>query len=182
MQWFTYKSRIKCCFSLNYCHFSVCFLFTVMLSRCNMAAVWFPYRSPQILSAKFPCFGFGSTNHIARKHIDKTVYGPDWLKIGTVVKQNEKQLKEMSPKVWNYCRSDGINHDYVILDCPLSVLELNKLNGYFAISEVEIASGPSGTLVSFLKMLVSLYDSFGIHAKGTRVDIITYLAESCQNH
>ena len=35
------------------------------------------YRSPQFLSAKNLCFGFGSTNHIARNHIDKTVYGPD---------------------------------------------------------------------------------------------------------
>ena len=77
MQWFvTYKFRIKCCFSLNYCHFSVCFL-----RWCCHFAIWLPCIFIFLLSAKFPCFGFGSTNHIARNHIDKTVYGPDCLLI-----------------------------------------------------------------------------------------------------
>ena len=77
----TYKSRIKCCFSLNYCQFCVYFL-----RWCCRVAIWPPctfpctrFRSPQFLSAKFLCFNFASTNHIARNHLDKTVYGPHCL-------------------------------------------------------------------------------------------------------
>ena len=58
----------------------MCVFFTVKLSRCNMAAVHISVHkvqvAPEFLSAKFLCFGFASTNHIARNHIDKTVYGP----------------------------------------------------------------------------------------------------------
>ena len=32
----------------------------------------------QPLSAKWVCFGFMRTNHIAGNHLNKTVYGPDW--------------------------------------------------------------------------------------------------------
>ena len=61
----------------------MCVFFTVMLSRCNMAAVHISVqraRSPQFLSAKCLCFGFPSANHFAKDLIDKIVYGPHFLK------------------------------------------------------------------------------------------------------
>ena len=73
----TNKSRNKCCFSLHYCHICVSFLLW-----CCRVAIWPPFtfpctrsKSTQFLSAKFFCFGFVSTNHVARNHIDKNVYG-----------------------------------------------------------------------------------------------------------
>ena len=76
----TNKSRNKCCFSLHYCHICVSFLLW-----CCHVAIWPPFtfpctraRSTQLLSAKFLCFGFASTNHVARNHIDRNVYGPHW--------------------------------------------------------------------------------------------------------
>ena len=56
------------------------------LRWCCRVAIWPPStflcsmsRSTQFLSAKFLCFGFASTNHVARNHIDRNVYGPHWL-------------------------------------------------------------------------------------------------------
>lgn len=65
--------------------------------------------------------------------------------MGTVVQRSERELKELSTlnegtKVWNFVAEVGLTMiRYVILNCRLSLLELNKLNGCFAISEVVFA-------------------------------------------
>ena len=129
IQWFmTYKSRIKCCFSLNYCQFCVYFLLW-----CCRVAIWPPctfpctrVRSPQFLSAKFLCFGFASTNHIARNHIDKTVYGPHWCqRNGRYHTVNERRLfSKMNFVTW---RSSCHSSYYRILNRILKWQELRRV-------------------------------------------------------